>query len=321
MFVASEAAVLIKEHFEAAFIETLRRDNFFYSMCRESHGVEYNEKDIRWKINYSGNSSVGSYTENAHTGSAGEQAYTTATMGWAQNGATVRVSGLAQQISKGSNSVTEAVGREVEAALEDLKRNLNLQCLSDGLGYLNGANPVLAKGGLTADITGILAAVDDGSLVTNYANVDRSTNVWWRSFVLDNGGVFRPLTEALMMQVLTELQIRSMEVSHILCSPSTFNKYALLLKQERRQVNPGQRLEGGWRTLDFAGIPVTAVPDYEENRMDFVNMKEVEYLTLLDFAVEPRDPGSYDASQFFIKHYSQMVYRNPWHAGSLRDIA
>lgn len=318
MFVATEVAELIRERFGPAFIETLRRDTIFGQLV-EPKKERFVEKDIRWKINYAGNASVGSFTELQNFGVAGEQAYETALLDWKLNKVVIRVTGLAQALSQSQNSIINAIATETEQAMRDLKRQINLQLLSDGAGNLNGANPALAQGGAAADITGIQAAVDDGSLVPTYAGIDRTVNVWWQSFVSSNGGIPRPLSEALMFQVWNELKIRGGKVTHILCSYNTWTRYGLLLEQVRRRQE-SMRMEGGFDTLQFNGVPVIAVPDYEEGRMDFIDMDQIKWKILQDFSVEPRDPGSFDASQFFVKHYSQFVYENPWLAGSLRDI-
>ena len=317
MFDSAKVATLIREYFGTAFIEVIRREIVFLNLI-EPQKVDTNEKDLQWKINYAGNSSVGSYSENDSLGTAGEQAYTTASLDWALNKGKIRVSGLAQRISEGTNSIINALTQESESVLKDLKRNINLQLLSDGVGNLNGVRPELDATG--KDITGIQAAIDDGSAVTTYAGVDRSTNMWWRSYVLDNGGTLRSLTEALMFQIYNEIATREGQVTHILCSPNTWTTYGLMLEQERRQVNPGYTLSGGFKAIDFNGIPIVMVPGYQENRMDFLDMSQLTYRMLLDFAVEPRDPGNYDATTFIVKHYTQLEYKNPWLSGSLRDI-
>ena len=318
MFDYSEVATLIKEEFGPEWIEVLRRDTIFYALCEDKKKT-YVEKDIQWKINYAGNDSVGSYSENASFGTAGEQSFTTARLEWKLNKAVVRVSGLAQAVSQSDNSIIDSIANETESALRDLKRQINLQLLSDGVGNLNGLRPELKNTG--EDLTGIMAAIDDGSQVPIYAGIDRTLSLWWQSFVLDNGGTPRALTEELMFQVMNEIEVRGGKVTHILCSPSTWTKYGLLLKQERRQVTQEYKLIGGFQTLDFNGIPVVKVPDYEEGRMDFIDKDQLHYMVLTDFAVEPRDPGSFDAAQFFLKHYSQLKYENPWLSGSLRDVA
>lgn len=313
----SDVAVLIKEEFGPTFIETLRRDIVFLQLM-EGVKKSYNEKNIQWKINYAGNDSVGSYGELDNFGTAGEQAYTTATLPWSLSKGVIQVSGLAQRVSEGPNSIIDAVTTETEQTMKDLARNINLQMLSDGQANLNGARAELNAGD---DITGIQAAIDDGSSIVTYANINRSTNPWWKSFVLANGGVNRPLTEELMFQVYNEITVRSGKITHILCSPNLFTRYGRLLVQERRQVNPGMELVGGFQTLSFNGIPVVAVPDYEENRMDFIDMDNIEYNMLKELSVEPRDPGSFDAARFFMSIYHQLVVKDPYRMGSLRDVA
>ena len=318
MFDYSGVATLIMEQFGPTFIEVVRRETVFLDLMTPKQRA-MNEKNIQWKANYAGNSSAGSYAENANFGSAGEQSYDTALLTWALNKVVIQVSGLAQAVSEGKNSVINALTTETEQALRDLKRNINLQTLADGDGNLNGVNPGLNATGL--DITGIQAAIDDGSQVTTYANIDRTAKLWWRSYVLANATIPRPITESLMMQVTNELETRGGKVTHIMCSPNTWTAYGNLLKAERRQVNPGTKLEGGWATLDFNGIPVVKVPSYQERRMDFIDMDLVDFPILVDFSVEGRDPGHTDATVFFVKHYSQFLYENPWLAGSIRDIA
>lgn len=310
-------AVLIREAFGPTFIETVRRETVFLDLM-EPKKRALNEKNIQWKVNYAGNSSVGSYSENENFGTAGEQAYTTALMEWKLNKVVIQVSGLAQAVSEGPNSIIDATTTETEQGIRDLTRNINLQTLSDGVGNLNGVNPALNAAG--KNITGIQAAIDDGSSVVTYANIDRTANLWWRSYVLRNGGVLRPITESLMYQVINELESRGGKVSHITASPNVWTAYGNLLRAERRQVNV-ESLKGGWKALDFNGIPVVKVPSYQENRMDFFDIDHIDYPILTDFAVEPRDPGSYDAARFFVKHYSQFIHENPYLAGSIRDIA
>lgn len=317
MLTAAQVAVLIREFFKGPFIETLRRETVFMDIIDDSQ-MKYVQKDIRWKVNYAGNASVGSYGETDDLGVAGEQSYTTAQLEWKLNKVKVRVTGLAQATSESQESIINAITTEVEQGLRDLKRNMNLQLLSDGVGNLNGAAPALDATG--DDITGIQAAIDDGSVVTTYANIDRTVNTWWQSYVLANGGIPRPLTESLMFQIINEIETRGGKVNTILASPNVWTQYGLLLEQERRQPNPGESLHGGFKALDFSGVQVLRVPSYQENRMDFIDSDQISYKILRDFDVEPRDPGNRDAMEFFVKHYSQFQYENPWHAGSLRDI-
>jgi len=319
MFDFTGLSVLVREYFTAPFIDVIRRENVFLSLL-EPRIITTNEKDIRWKVNYAGNTNVGSYAENDDLGVPGEQAYTTAQLEWILNRFQVRISGLAQEVSKGNNSIiSDAITQEITSGTKDLKRNMNLQLLSDGVGNLNGVNPALQAGG--TDFIGIQAAIDDGTDVANYAGINRAGNLWWRSFVLANGGVPRPITEALMTQCTNEIETRGGKITHIFCSPSLWAAYGNLLQAERRQVNPGMTLYGGFQTLEFQGMTVVKVPSYQEGRMDMIDLELLNWHMLLGLSLEPRDPGNRDASQMFAKTYSLLQYQNPWLAASIRDLA
>lgn len=308
MFSTTELAVMVRENFAKDYVETIRRDTNLLGLLQPSQ-IKTAEKDLRWKINYAGNASVGSYGETDAFNTPGEQLYATAAMDWKLNQVTIKVTGLAQAISKSENAVFEALAQETELALKDMKREIELQLLGDGTGNSG------------KDITGIEAAIDDGGAVATYAGIARGANLWWRSYVLDNGGTDRPLTEALIMQAIQEVKaIRGGKITHALCSYPVFNALAQLLVQERRQVNPGQSLEGGWETINFNGISVTAVPDYPVKRMDLVDLSLFEYHILKEMQVEPRDPGMVDAMQFVCTHYSQLLYKDPRRSASIRDI-
>lgn len=326
MQTTTEILKLIREWFGTAFMESLVRETVFLNDvlgARIRSGSEVNQKSIQWKVNYSGNASVGSYAENDSLGTAGEQAFDTAELSWAQNKMQARASGLSIALGDGPNSIVKTMAMESELGLKDLKRNLNLQLLSDGIGHRTSwaaTDPALQTGG--TDITGILAGIDDGSKVATYAGISRAANMWWQSYVLANGGVLRPLSETLMQQVINALMLRNGgTVTHILCDPDTWTSYGALLKADRRINDPAGKYTGGFKTLDFNGIPVVNVPGYAPNRMDFIDINLIEYHILLDFAVEPRDPGNYDAEHLLTKHYSQLVVRDPWHMGSARDLA
>lgn len=326
----NDAAIMVKEEFEETFYRTFVR-NFVFLELMNPQREEYTEKDIRWKLYYSGNPAAGSYPEDGDIGinrtDLGER-FATAQLDWKLNGVPIKVSGLAQAITQSKNAIIDAVAENTEQALKQLQANINLQLLSDGVGNLNGPNPALKITG--TDITGIQACVDDGGDVLTYATLDRGINVWWQSFVLRNPlfpGTPRPLTEALMHQIVNELrQVRQGKITHILCSPQVFTQFGLLLGVDRRfNFSPAQsttpnRYIGGFQSLMFNDIPIVSVPLYEEGRMDFIDIDLFKYKLLLDFTITPRDPGIRDAHVMHAKTYSQMQCKNSFVQGSLRDI-
>jgi len=325
-----DAAVMVKEEFEPAFYRTFQRNNVFMELLKPTE-EKYAEKDITWKVYYSGNPAAGSYSEDGDIGinrtDLGER-FDTARLSWKMNGVPIKVSGLAQAITTSKNAIIDAVAENTEQALKQLQHNMNLQALSDGVGNLNGVNPALDATGL--DLTGIQAMVDDGGDVANYASIDRTVNTWWQSYVLRNPlapGTPRPISEVLFHQILNEVRaVRQGKITHILCSPAVFTEFGLLLGVDRRYTfSPHQstaplRYVGGFEALMFNDIPVVSVPLYEEGRIDFIDIDLLKFKMLLDFQIEPRDAGNKDASIMFAKTYSQLQYKNSFMAGSLRDI-
>lgn len=322
----NDAAVMVKEEFESTFYRTFVRNNVFMELLNPTR-EEYVEKDIRWKLYYSGNPAAGSYSEDGDIGinrtDLGER-FTTAQLDWKLNGVPIKVSGLAQAITQSPKAIIDAVGENTEQALKQLQANMNLQLLSDGAGNLNGVNPALNAG---LDITGIQAAIDDGGDVPVYGGIDRTVDVYWQSFVLRNPlapGTPRPLTEALMHQVMNELrQVRQGRVTHILCSPNVFTQYGLLLQGDRRYPLTGggaNRYVGGFEALKFDDVALVSVPLFEEGRMDFVDMDLLKYKILLDFTISPRDAGIRDANVMHAKTYSQFQCKNSFVMGSIRDL-
>lgn len=329
-FSFSDVTTMVKEQFEPVFFRTFVRNNVFMELVKPQQ-EEYKEKDITWKVYYSGNPAAGSYAETDDIGidrnDLGER-FDTARLGWKLNGVPIKVSGLAQAVSQSPSSIIDAVGENTEQALKQLQYNMNLQSMSDGAGNLNGAHASLKATG--TDLTGIQAMIDDGSSVANYASIDRSVKTWWKSHVMHNplsAGTVRPISELLIHQMLNEIRaVRQGKTTHILCSPAVFTEFGLLLGVDRRYTfSPAQstqplRYIGGFESLMFNDIPIVSVPLYQENRMDFIDIELLKFRMLLDFTIEPRDAANKDAQIMHAKTYSQLQYKNPWSAGSVRDI-
>lgn len=55
------------------------------------------------------------------------------------------------------------------------------------------------------EITGIQSMVDDGTFKDNYFGITRSTNRFWKSLVLKNGGTPRAITESLVLDALSKI--------------------------------------------------------------------------------------------------------------------
>lgn len=326
-FDAQALSVLVKEAYEPTFWKAFERNNDWIKRL-SSVRASLTAKDIRWKVQIAGNPLAGSYREDGSMGINNPNSgaiYTHAQLHWRQNRIPIIVTGLAQAISRSPDSIIDAMAEQTRDSLEELMRNMSLQLLSDGEGNLNGVHPRLDPTG--SDMTGILACWDDGSDVPFYAGINRALNPFWQSFVLRNpAGIPRPISEEIMHQVFNEMRgVRGANITDITCSLNLLTQCALLLGQDRRyntQANAGETpgYSGGFDRIKFNGVEISGVPLYQAGRMDFWDNNLLRLYVLLDFVVEPRDPGDRDALVMVARTYSQIAYRNCFHSASIRDL-
>lgn len=298
-------ADLIVQLYKGPWVEALFKNVFLLTRLQERGQVKTGGGDaIHWPVRYAGNTSAGSYGETDTAAGAGNQSFKKATLGWKLNKVEIEVSGLAQAISESGGMIAPALRTELDMGLLDLREAVNTQLMADGTGNSG------------KDITGLFAAIADTG---TYANLDRATYTWWKAYLNANGGTPRNLTEPLMRDVKSTVESRGGRVTAIYTASKHFYQYGDLLVAERRQNTP-TTLTGGYQALDFEGIPVIKVPGYTEGRMDFVDEDLFEYQVLKDFEAVPMAKTK-DADQIWIRHYSQLVCRNPYRMGSLQDLA
>ena len=302
---------LINEVFDPVFAEILQRNTFFLSRMPVAGSTA---ERLKWRVHISGNDSAGSYGEQDALGTAGRQDYITAELEWKLNKVLVEVTGLAQAVSEGEGFVRNLLQNELTEALPDLQEEINTQLLSDGTGNAN------------KDLTGIYAAIDDGTDVGTYAGIDRTVQTLWQSYRNDNaGGGNRALTLALMRDVkrTVEAHPRKGRVTAIYCGDALWDAYGALLigsTENKRQYNDNiQTLEGGWKSLGFEGVPVIKVPGYAANRMDFVDERWWTYYILRNFVTEQL-AKTRDVDTFYTKHYSQLRCKDPHKQGTLLEV-
>lgn len=122
-------------------------------------------------------------------------------------------------------------------------------------------------------IRGIISASNPTLLSGGLHGIPVSGNNFWRAQVFSNSGVNRALTTLLMRRVMSTIfsnsPYRDRDVKLILCSPEVADEYYNVVVTDRRQVNT-LNLDGGFKGLDFSGVPVVADPDCRKNTMYFI---------------------------------------------------
>jgi hypothetical protein len=319
-------AELIVKLYAGPWVDALQKETFLLVRLGERGNVKTGRGNgIRWPVRYAGNSAVGSYGEGDAAGGAGNQSAKEAFLGWKFQKAEISIGGPSLAVGAQGGMVVDPLRFELDNGLLDMRAAINTQIMGDGTGNSG------------KDLTGLLAALADTG---TYAGLDRGSYTWWKAYVNANGGTPRNLTEALMRDVKKTMESRGGTLTAIYAGANQWYAYGDLLRAERRQQDP-QTLTGGYQALDFEGTPLIKVPGYVQTRMEFVDERLIEYhmlpvtsentaiAGLRTVAAVPGMPGfgilvlgaTKDAADFQVIHYSQLVVRNPYRMGVLKDLA
>jgi len=277
--------------------------------------------NIAIPYHYAGNAGGGSFTEEDELSSGGKQARRTIHFPWKSVYKKISVSGLSQAVSRngGVLNINDQVKDEAKNAVKDLISMINTQLMGDGTGNSG------------KDIQGVKYHIADSGDYANEA-LSRSVYTWLASYVSDNGGVARALTEELINAVHNELvDNRGVNYTQVWTNSTLAYAYEKLMGDKKRYMN----VKVGDVFMDalmIHGRPVIPFPGYPA-RMDFVEADgfEIQYLPVDSKDSLGREvksglfkvkelPTSKDAEEAAIICYLNLVCKNAYHHGSLQDI-
>ena len=122
-----------------------------------------------------------------------------------------------------------------------------------------------------------------------------ASNAYWAAQVFDNSGTNRPLAFEDMQEVIDAIAINSSttekDIGLILMNYPLRRSYYKLCIAERRHINT-MELDGGWKALDFNGMPLMVDAYCKRNRMYFINFDSLGFLQTADWDWMDKD-GSY----------------------------
>lgn len=114
----------------------------------------------------------------------------------------------------------------------------------DGSGYsFPAGSPAETK-----EITGVLAAVDDGDIVSTYMNLPRANEEYWQGNMIDSQAApfAGSMTEGLLVYADRINTVNGAgKIDMIICNRIAEEQYWNSLKQDRQIVNPQGTYEGG----------------------------------------------------------------------------
>lgn len=299
-------AEIIRELWELPFVEAFARVSFLYRFFGSKPG---GGDGLRWKAHYAGNDAASSYGLDDTPPAAGHQAYARAYLPWKRNWITIQVDGLLQAETRGAGGFLEAESSEISEALKDLIVEIDGQLLGDGSG--NGGK----------DIDGIAAAV---SATGVYATIDRTTAVWWRSYVQDLANAV-VLTEAVVEAHLDAFfsdgtRRISLDDYVLLTSRTDWRNLGNNIQSAggSRRLQT-QKLEGGFTAIMVDETPIVWAPNLPQGTAYGISKSDWSYRVLQDLDVKPLG-RTRDAVELFANTYSNLQCKNPQRQSKLVNI-
>lgn len=135
----------------------------------------------------------------------------------------------------------------------------------------------------TQQFIGLPGAVDDGTTMQTYGNIDRSTYTWWKSKVYAAGGV-NPTRQNVLQYISGTVKNGAEVPTFGVCGFGTWTLLAQdYVGQEQYVITPGSSFDSGdgpnaaFRALMVAGVPIYPDPYCPEGTVYFLNSN---YLSL-----------------------------------------
>ncbi len=250
-------------------------------------------KTMVWDVEFknASESTNSALTEGATVSTYGDDDIVPATLNWCDYSESIAVTGKAMSAARGS-----AGGRGGASDLQDLwvhKTIGAVRRLAKNLGrdFWQGPGSGNRMLGLYGGST--LTAASPLSNSGSYAGVDRGTYTDWKANVLLNGGVGRALSFDIMRDMRKAIYDACGEMPDlIMCDSSQHEAYGKLFADKRRYVQEvtirGQKivLDGGYKALEFDGIPIIASVNHPAGYMSFLNTNYVKLRALDDMPTE-----------------------------------
>ena len=188
-------------------------------------------KKIRVLVQYAKNTGAGSYSGGDILPTVRNDKFADTELAWkqAQSGPIV-LNGDEEFKNSGPEEIADIVQAEVQNAKESIRDVLATALFSDGTG--NGDK----------DLTGFLAAIDDGTGVNTYAGLARLTYTWWKSGKHD--WTATPISLNALHQVCQARTDGAISPDYVVCDRGFYDKLYELVLPMQRQYNDGMAKAG-----------------------------------------------------------------------------
>jgi len=181
---------------------------------------------------------------------------------------------------------------------------------------------------------GIGGIIDDGNpplLAGGLHGLAVASNTWWESQVIDGDtpGTNQALTFPRLQLPLDRIAINSdfdeNDVKFLLTSYGVRGKYVDICRDDRRHVNT-MTLDGGFKAVDFNGIPIVPDPQAPKNTIFYVVPEVLRIMRSSDFDWMQKDGAvlsrvsNQDAYEATLLHYGNLACTARNALGRLNDV-
>jgi len=197
--------------------------------------------------------------------------------------------------------------------------------------YVVRANSTDGAGILPSDsyeMMGLKGIIDDGTYVDTLHNLSRTSYAWWNASTHsndDNSGTNRDLTLDLIQDSITAVEKNGGKTNLIMSSHDLRDAYASLVVADKRYVNT-MDLDGGFKALEYNGIPWVADKDVYPNTVFFIDTDHLQIMQMGDWDWMDRDGAvlsrvaNSDAYEAVIYWYADLTTDRPRAHSFLRDV-
>src|SRR5690606_16042283 len=297
-------------------------------------------KNVAWAPEHDG-AEAGEYADGADATDFGSDGQASATLNWALQRATSRITGLATAASATSQSPrgnVDLIARNIVNSSAALASLMNKRIYTGN----GAANP--------KQITGLDSAIGDDS--NTYATIDRTTAAYWRPTVIDPGSP-TALSFAQIRSDLGKIYDACGENPDVaLCSTGVFNALGNLFDANRRYVQVvntarGEiKLEAGFEGLEVGGCVFLKDKDASAGTIYYLNTNHIELqiLPASRNAAPGLEPGMMlrandgfgeipllftyealaktgDSTKYQIKAYAELAVKRPNAFGVRKNVA
>jgi len=270
-------------------------------------------------VRYAFSDKVGSYSGLEQADYALVNTRTRAVFDWKQYRGTLAVSNIEVAKNAGEGKVVDLMAEDLKELKESMEDDLATMFYSDG------------TGNSSKDFMGIIAAADDGTNVTTYGGINRTSYSWFQSYYNASAGA-----QSLSMWATAYDDVASGadKPDLILTTESVWSGYEALLQPQARYnfvQNGYPKADGGFPSLQFRMVDIISDEKCTSGYAYLLNKKYLHFYWLAHpeyptsengFAVSPLEkPVGQDGRVRTIYLYGEFVTDQPRRLGALRGIS